>query len=406
MYVVDTDPTRRTAGQYARATVTRLSLRTLVTLGVLAVATALLGGRSACRTRCFLASEVALLVSMFVISRYVLPLVERRDRGATRRGAGRRACWTHMSERGWLRDPRREPRQGQRRPHPDRPAGDLHDRDQEPPGPDAGRARCTARCCSQAQAQRKTIERVTGRRGRAADRVQPRVGGPAAGAPQGRAGRPRADAAALPRQAAGEALATRRSSGATRWSRRRCSSTTRARASAGGRRSRAPAASAGRRAGAAGASFVSHDGDLTVQRAAGVPRRASGDARVWRSRSPRSGSSRRCSPTRSHPACATRSATPRTASSTPSATCSTRDKAARIAYSLAAWRARRPWRARHDARSTHRTTPCRSGAACRRARGCRRRADAGVGAGADVGDGPLRAQAGRRVHADVRRRAG
>ena len=30
----------------------------------------------------FIAAELALLVSMFVISRYVLPLVERRDRGA------------------------------------------------------------------------------------------------------------------------------------------------------------------------------------------------------------------------------------------------------------------------------------------------------------------------------------
>ena len=76
------DPTRRTAGQYARATVRRLRMRTLVTLGVLAVATALLGRAFGLHDVRFLASEVALLVSMFVISRYVLPLVERRDRGA------------------------------------------------------------------------------------------------------------------------------------------------------------------------------------------------------------------------------------------------------------------------------------------------------------------------------------
>src|SRR6202142_719775 len=82
MYVVDTDPIGRTAGQYARATVRRLSLRTLVTLGVLAVATALLGRTFGFQNTLFLASEVALLVSMFVISRYVLPLLERRDRGA------------------------------------------------------------------------------------------------------------------------------------------------------------------------------------------------------------------------------------------------------------------------------------------------------------------------------------
>jgi hypothetical protein len=63
--------------------VKRLRLRTLVWLGVLAVATALLGRAFGLHDPRFLASEVALLVSMFVISRYVLPLVERRDRGAT-----------------------------------------------------------------------------------------------------------------------------------------------------------------------------------------------------------------------------------------------------------------------------------------------------------------------------------
>src|ERR1700694_5696469 len=77
------NPTGRTAGQYARATVHRLRMRTLVALGVLAVATALLGRTFGLHDVRFLASEVALLVSMFVISRYVLPLVERRDRGAT-----------------------------------------------------------------------------------------------------------------------------------------------------------------------------------------------------------------------------------------------------------------------------------------------------------------------------------
>ncbi|HEY4451278.1 MAG TPA: nuclease-related domain-containing protein [Solirubrobacteraceae bacterium] len=82
MHVLNTDPTRRTAGQYARATVRRLRMRTLVTLGLLAVATALLGRGFGLHDARFLASEVALLVSMFVISRYVLPLVERRDRGA------------------------------------------------------------------------------------------------------------------------------------------------------------------------------------------------------------------------------------------------------------------------------------------------------------------------------------
>src|ERR1035437_5990529 len=77
------DPSGRTAGQHARATVHRLRLRTLATLGLLAVATALLGRAFGLHDVRFLGSEIALLASMFVISRYVLPLVERRDRGAS-----------------------------------------------------------------------------------------------------------------------------------------------------------------------------------------------------------------------------------------------------------------------------------------------------------------------------------
>lgn len=77
------DAASRAAGQHARSTVVRLRLRTLATLGVLAVATALLGRAFGLHDMRFLASEVALLASIFVISRYVLPLVERRDRGAS-----------------------------------------------------------------------------------------------------------------------------------------------------------------------------------------------------------------------------------------------------------------------------------------------------------------------------------
>ena len=82
MQAADSDPIGRRAGQYARATVRRLRMRTLVALGVLAVCTALLGRTFGLHAPLFLASEVALLASMFVISRYVLPTVERRDRGA------------------------------------------------------------------------------------------------------------------------------------------------------------------------------------------------------------------------------------------------------------------------------------------------------------------------------------
>ena len=82
MHVVS-DATGRSAGQHARAAVIRLRLRTLATLGVLAVATALLGRTFGLHDARFLGSEVALLVTMFAISRYVLPLVDRRDRGAS-----------------------------------------------------------------------------------------------------------------------------------------------------------------------------------------------------------------------------------------------------------------------------------------------------------------------------------
>jgi len=83
MHAYGTDPTRRTAGQYARATVRRLRMRTLVGLGALAVATALLGRTFGLHDVRFLGSELALLVSMFVISHFVLPALDRRDRGAS-----------------------------------------------------------------------------------------------------------------------------------------------------------------------------------------------------------------------------------------------------------------------------------------------------------------------------------
>jgi hypothetical protein len=77
------DAASRAPGQHARATVVRLRMRTLVTLGVLAVATAALGRAFGLHDVRFLASEVALLAVIFATSRYVLPLVERRDRGAS-----------------------------------------------------------------------------------------------------------------------------------------------------------------------------------------------------------------------------------------------------------------------------------------------------------------------------------
>jgi hypothetical protein len=76
------DRGRRVAGQYARATERALRLRTLIALGVLAVLTALVGRWFGPHDNRFLGWDVLLLTCMFAISRYVLPLLDRRDRGA------------------------------------------------------------------------------------------------------------------------------------------------------------------------------------------------------------------------------------------------------------------------------------------------------------------------------------
>jgi hypothetical protein len=160
MYILDTDPTRRTAGQYARETVTRLSLRTLLTLGALAVATAVLGRAFGLHSVLFLASELALLVSMFVISRYVLPLVERHDRGATgEEQVG--GLLEQMSDRGWhvVHDV------SLGRGNVDHiligAAGIFTIETKSHPGP-VRVARVHGETLRQAQAQRRAIERVTG----------------------------------------------------------------------------------------------------------------------------------------------------------------------------------------------------------------------------------------------------
>ncbi len=76
------DPAARLPGQYARSRFLRLSLRTLAILGVLAVVTSVLGRTLGLRSPLFIGSELALLITMFVVVRYVLPLVDRHDRGA------------------------------------------------------------------------------------------------------------------------------------------------------------------------------------------------------------------------------------------------------------------------------------------------------------------------------------
>jgi hypothetical protein len=160
MYVVDTDPTGRTAGQYARAYVKRLRMRTLVTLGVLAVATALLGRTLGLHSMLFLASEIALLVSIFVISRYVLPLVERRDRGATgEEQVG--GILDQMADLGWCVIHDASLGRGNVDHILIGPPGIFTIETKSHPGP-VRVARVHGETLRQAQAQRLAIERVTG----------------------------------------------------------------------------------------------------------------------------------------------------------------------------------------------------------------------------------------------------
>src|SRR5271168_5075492 len=160
MLEAHTDPTGRTAGQYARATVRRLRMRTLVTLGALAVATAVLGRTFGLHDGWFVASELALLVSMFVISRHVLPLVERRDRGA--RGEEQvGGLLDEMCEDRWLVIHDASLGRGNVDHILIGPPGIFTIETKSHPGP-VRVSRVHGETLSQAQAQRRAIERVTG----------------------------------------------------------------------------------------------------------------------------------------------------------------------------------------------------------------------------------------------------
>lgn len=76
-------PAPRNPGQHARAIVVRLRMRTLLALGALAIFTTFAGRAFGWRSPLFMGSEVALLAFILIVYRYVLPLVERHDRGAT-----------------------------------------------------------------------------------------------------------------------------------------------------------------------------------------------------------------------------------------------------------------------------------------------------------------------------------
>jgi Nuclease-related domain len=97
---LERDPMARAPGQYTRSIVRRLRMRTLLMLGGLAVATTLMGRRFGWQDPRFLGAEVALLSVIFLISRFVLPLVDRHDRGAKgEEQVG--ALLDGLGERGW-----------------------------------------------------------------------------------------------------------------------------------------------------------------------------------------------------------------------------------------------------------------------------------------------------------------
>ena len=224
---LERDPIARTPGQYARATWRRLRMRSIVALGVLATATALLGRSFGLKDPRFLAAEVALLVTMFVISRYVLPLVERRERGAL--------AEEHV---GGLLD--QLPRDRWRVIHDATlgrgnvdhivigPPGVFTIETKSHPGPVRVGAR--ARRDAGPGAGPGQGDRLGDRHRRgAAGRLQPRVGRPPRRAAQGRARAACADAARVPRTRSDAPQRERRRPGAPPARTRRCSSTTGAR---------------------------------------------------------------------------------------------------------------------------------------------------------------------------------
>jgi hypothetical protein len=160
--VLRRDPAARTPGQHARATVLRLRLRTLVALGVLAVVTTALGRSFGLHSALFVGSELALLASMFVVLRYVVPLVERRDRGA----AGEEhvgALLDQLVGDGWSVIHDASFGHGNIDHIVCGPAGLFTIETKSHPGPIKVRA-IHGGLLRQAQEERETIERVTGER--------------------------------------------------------------------------------------------------------------------------------------------------------------------------------------------------------------------------------------------------
>lgn len=157
---LESDPIARAPGQYTRSIVQRLRMRTLLTLGALAVATTVMGRRFGWHDPRFLGAEVGLLAAIFVISRYVLPLVERHDRGAVgEEQVG--ALLDALAPRGWHAIHDVSLGRGNVDHIAIGPGGIFTVETKSHAGPvQVGRVHGAV--LGQAQAQRRAIERVTG----------------------------------------------------------------------------------------------------------------------------------------------------------------------------------------------------------------------------------------------------
>jgi hypothetical protein len=158
--LLERDPTARAPGQYTRSIVQRLRLRTLLMLGALAVEATIVGRRFGWQDPRFLGAEVALLIGIFAISRYVLPLVDRHDRGALgEEEVGR--LLDRLARHGWQAIHDVSLGRGNVDHIAIGPGGVFTVETKSHPGPVEVR-RLHGSTLNQAQAQRRIVERATG----------------------------------------------------------------------------------------------------------------------------------------------------------------------------------------------------------------------------------------------------
>ncbi len=160
-YCYGYDPTTRAPGEHSRGIVRRLRMRTLVALGVLAVATALLGRGFGWHDPVFMGGDIIVLAAILAIYRWVLPLVDRHDRGATGEeqvggileGLSRRGGWRVIHDANLGHGNVDHIAIG--------PAGVFTVETKSHPGP-VRVGRVHGAILAQAQAERRLVEQVTG----------------------------------------------------------------------------------------------------------------------------------------------------------------------------------------------------------------------------------------------------